>query len=798
MGLLRVLQSRRNGVAVGGEPHELRLVRVEAQHYRMPFQRPSSTGGRSTSSGNNFLVTVTLGQGAREFTGIGECQPRHALTGDGDRQGNAAWSFLRSAGARVHSRALSFHDRESAVSAVREVMAELAVLAAEYGTVDNGELPFRGTLLGIEVALLDAVSRALGLQIAELLGKQRDELGVSASAISSNVTLDEIAKRVAKQDKYPTTRVNGAGSAGADWDRLETAARANRSVGDDKPIWMDFTTAFGVDEAASFVDGVVTRMRAGTVPASVVLEGMVPPDQVTVLPRLQRQADEACRGSGLDLRIMPDEGIRCPADLRRLNELGGCRALNIMPAKVGGLLAGLELARMAVEADRDVRLAMGGLLGASDVTVWALHNLARALPRLDYLTASPPVRAEARITDPVVMYRERGSNVIAGQSAPGLGARLLPESVRPYRVRSFDSATERAAEGWGAVWDEVDIESLRADKESVDASIHATLKRTLHRNAMREADAAYRKKVQELLDIAEPRHMTHLMARELENNDLSLRSSLSFTALMFEQSEARRLGAFRPAWLLDNKTNAYAFVDELGVRRPASDRKTYRFAEIEQAHPVVIKPVRGTGSRGAYAVFAPDRIRHLFDGKELSSWAEMAAHAGKLMAPGARRRLPDRWMVEELVLEDGASHRLATDVKFYACYGEVLLVRESRRLPGGTQAVQFWTGAGERTDVGIPDEPLPEARGATPEQCELVREISRRIPVPFMRIDMLRGEDELVFGEFTPRPGGFEQLNAEWDRAFAEGWVRAEGRIIEDVLTGKDFSAFAKATGTAQ
>jgi hypothetical protein len=55
------------------------------------------------------------------------------------------------------------------------------------------------------------------------------------------------------------------------------------------------------------------------------------------------------------------------------------------------------------------------------------------------------------------------------------------------------------------------------------------------------------------------------------------------------------------------------------------------------------------------------------------------------------------------------------------------------------------------------------------------------MPHPFMRIDTLLGEDDLVFGEFTPRPGQFHRFNAEW-------------RLREDLLEGKRFDAYTAVT----
>ncbi|NED97155.1 hypothetical protein G1H11_17795 [Phytoactinopolyspora alkaliphila] len=427
---------------------ELRISRIQAHRYRMPLKRAYGTARGVTKASTNIVVAISAEHGGQRFTGYGECQPRHVLTGDGDRRGNSAWSFLVPALQRLHRRSIPAKDRHVALAAIRGLMAELDVLAAEHADDTNRDRPFRGTMLGIEVALLDVVARSLNLQIAELLGKRRDEIGVSISTISSSTSLDDVAGKVIKQSRFPMTRVKGIGDLEHDWSLLETVTDANRSAKRDKPIWMDINEALDVSQAMAFIDGMVDRMAAGRLPASLVLEGILPKSQVTDLPLLQRHADAASReASGeqpLDLRIMPDEGMWDVTDLERVNAAGGCRALNIKAPKAGGLLASLDLAEAAVAADPDIHVCIGGMVGTSDATAWALHNLARALPRIDYLTAVPPTNVEQRITEPKARYVARDSNIIAAQVRPGLGTDLVLENVKPYVEASFDTAGTNA------------------------------------------------------------------------------------------------------------------------------------------------------------------------------------------------------------------------------------------------------------------------------------------------------------------------------------------------------------------
>jgi D-alanine-D-alanine ligase-like ATP-grasp enzyme/L-alanine-DL-glutamate epimerase-like enolase superfamily enzyme len=419
-----------------GTEQQLRLTRVRAVNYRMPLKRAYGTARGVTTAGVNFLVQLTAERGGSLIEGVGECQPRHQLTGDGGKDRVAAWRFLRAATEQLAGRTLPFAGREDAVAAVRAVMSELAMLAVEHADERDRERPYRGTLLGIEVALLDVAARALGLQLCELLGKQRDTIGISISTISASTSIDDVAQKVVRQVRFPMTRVKGAGDLAYDLRLLEVVTRANRSASREKPLWIDINEALDFQAAAELVRELANRMGSGALPASLVLEGMLPKSQVAELPRLQRLADDECRatatGRELDLRIMPDEGLWDVDDLATLNALGGCRAINIKAPKAGGLLASLDLANAAVAADPEVHICVGGMVGTSDITAWALHNLARALPRVDYLTTVPPQNVEERIAEPLARYEGRGSNVIASQTTPGLGTRLRPEKLAPY------------------------------------------------------------------------------------------------------------------------------------------------------------------------------------------------------------------------------------------------------------------------------------------------------------------------------------------------------------------------------
>ncbi|QSB15249.1 CapA family protein [Natronosporangium hydrolyticum] len=427
---------------------EISLTRVRAVRYQMPLKRAYGTARGVTTAGVNFLLVLGAEGSGQPFEGLGECQPRHALTGDGGKDRVSAWQFLCAATDALAGRRLRFDGPAEAVASVRSAMAELNPIAVAHAEEQDRDRPFRGTLLGIETALLDVVSHALGIQLADLLGRQRDDIGISISTISSSNDLAQVKEKTIKQVRFPMTRVKGTGDIAYDLSLLGVVTEANRSVGRERPIWIDINEALDYDGAVRLLTEIADRMGRGELPASIVVEGMLPKRDVDQLPQLQRVADERCQALGsdqpLDLRVMPDEGMWDVDDLTRLNALGGCRAINIKAPKAGGLLASLDLANAAVAADPEVHVCIGGMVGTSDVTAWALHSLARALPRVDYLTTVPPQNVQERISEPLAKYHAKDSNIIARQTTPGLGTRLRWDKLAPYVEATYEAATAAA------------------------------------------------------------------------------------------------------------------------------------------------------------------------------------------------------------------------------------------------------------------------------------------------------------------------------------------------------------------
>ena len=134
----------------------------------------------------------------------------------------------------------------------------------------------------------------------------------------------------------------------------------------------------------------------------------------------------------------------------------------------------------------------------------------------------------------------------------------------------------------------------------------------------------------------------------------------------------------------------------------------------------------------------------------------------------------------------------APDLKFYCFYGRVGVVLEVERYPKSQYC--WWSWEGARTETGKYSESLFDGAGFTQEHRALAERISAAMPLPFMRIDFLKAENRLLFGELTPRPGNFHAFNDETDRQLGDLYLEAEGRLMDDLLNGKGFPEFRAAT----
>ena len=192
------------------------------------------------------------------------------------------------------------------------------------------------------------------------------------------------------------------------------------------------------------------------------------------------------------------------------------------------------------------------------------------------------------------------------------------------------------------------------------------------------------------------------------------------------------------------------------------------------------------GSRGVYLIYSFRDIVDIKRQKKLSSWEELLKSMKQDLDTGSVAA--DEWFIEELIVGDARDSIPANDIKFYCFYGKVGLVLEINRYPELMYA--WWTRSGERLRTGKYDGYLFRGDGVTEKEIALAENISKEIPAPFIRIDFLRSTDGLVFGEFTPKPGNYNEFSKETDQLLGDLFLEAEARLEEDLYNGKPFTRF--------
>ncbi|MBU5594378.1 CapA family protein [Amphibacillus sp. MSJ-3] len=287
--------------------------------------------------------------------------------------------------------------------------------------------------------------------------------------------------------------------------------------------------------------------------------------------------------------------------------------------------------------------------------------------------------------------------------------------------------------------------------------------------------------------VIDKNYVSHRFLKKYERTKTDIDNIFSFREIVVEKSKLRKMGYQEYSWCLDNKIDAYKFADRVGFRRPKTDSKVYKLEELPNlTPPIVIKPVRSTGSLGVYLVFNDNKILSVREAKYLNSWDELLNDATEKLKKNIIRA--DKWFIEELILENKDSEIATTNLKFHVFYGKVLFVQEES--PEHWHKYCFWDENMNLVQLGKYEDKFYMGNGFNKKDLESIQSLSLKIPSPFARIDTLIGTDGLVLGEITPRVGQFHTFNDEWDKKLGEAYVDAEARIKKDLLKGKKFEEF--------
>lgn len=248
---------------------------------------------------------------------------------------------------------------------------------------------------------------------------------------------------------------------------------------------------------------------------------------------------------------------------------------------------------------------------------------------------------------------------------------------------------------------------------------------------------------------------------------------------------ATRLGTPDPVWTVNDKTDAYAWMDGLGVRRPATlgeypDVDAVDWGSLPDRF--VIKPVRGAGASGVHLLERrPEGWCELRRGRAVTL-EEVSTTLRELAAAGSTS---EELIAEQMVTDSRDLEHPPVDYKVYTFFGKAALTfaRAPKTSSDGVRQTRVkgfdtsWADLGADVVPGFPDPAIPPPRhGAA--LLAMAERVSAAVPRPFLRVDLYDDDDGPMFGEITPFPGGPTRYRRDIDRFLGECWEDAEARLL--------------------
>lgn len=432
---------------------ELRITQSRAFSYRAPRPRGAAP--------TNYVVELTAHSHAgSEIVSYGEGHPRWAQTGD---DAGSSWGFLVESVRRLEKRVLSATGCDEALESVRRIMSELRDLAAELSVEEGQVKPFRGTLLGLEVSLLDLFAQHLGMTLTSLLGKERDSVPqVPETPVRPGEVLESETPNAASPAETISIKFRGAQERELAMPTLRRLSGAAAKP-DRRTIWIDAGNSLSLAKSEALVNDVVAALENGSVEQTVFISQPFRSKSPEKLVALQKHVDAKLGDSRqLSVQIVADHNAWDAADLRNLLNAGRLGAVRIRPAQAGGLLAAIDLADVAVAAG--VRVCLIGMGDESRLGAAAEHQLALALPSVDLVEIGSSVEQALPLTEIAGETRNVDTDPLANPPGTSQDASL---SENPEEADAVDDEEDSDFEDEGIPFFAEDLSISHLEAEGV-------------------------------------------------------------------------------------------------------------------------------------------------------------------------------------------------------------------------------------------------------------------------------------------------------------------------------------------
>lgn len=270
----------------------------------------------------------------------------------------------------------------------------------------------------------------------------------------------------------------------------------------------------------------------------------------------------------------------------------------------------------------------------------------------------------------------------------------------------------------------------------------------------------------------------------------------SFWHSILTRRRKKQIGNVPEKYLGLNKVADKAFARRVGVRTSETWYQGDFGGVPRNRVPAVLKPVASSDSLGAFYIFETG-VFSIASSRPVAGWTPLEQIAREEL--GLEDLNKAIWQLQRLETLGGLP---APDIKFYCFYGEIGAVLEVSRHPEKAYAyfdhnldlVTFRNiqnaGFTNPSETSVFRGLLDEAK------LQIARDFSKRLPVPFMRIDFFNTDHGLVFCEFSSAPGWSHDLTDEHDERLGTMYHAAEIRLMNDLLAGKGFDDYREFAST--
>ncbi|MEO8527478.1 MAG: ATP-grasp fold amidoligase family protein [Pseudolysinimonas sp.] len=228
---------------------------------------------------------------------------------------------------------------------------------------------------------------------------------------------------------------------------------------------------------------------------------------------------------------------------------------------------------------------------------------------------------------------------------------------------------------------------------------------------------------------------------------------------------------------LFGKVAARELLTALDLPIPGDFEALGSIADLRPVHidrPRVLKPESGSNNRGFVALepLGSGRWRDVVH-DDILTFDDVREYLARALVT---HRLTDRWVAEELLRSPRGG--IADDVKVLTFRGEIGATFIRTNSP---KLFRWFDADWAPLESGLVRHTIGHQILPPPNSADFDRlavEISRALPVPFVRVDFLASDRGPVVGELTPFPGWAHDLSPDLDERLGLLYERAETVLV--------------------